>query len=53
MDNKFIVKNEENSKKTNKFKKFLHSVFVKNIGYKAVALGVALVLWVLVVGLGF
>ena len=48
--NKIVIKEDNNSKKT-KIKKFFYNIFVKNIGYKAVALGVAVVMWLLIVGL--
>lgn len=38
----------DNESKTNVFKK----IFVENIGYKLLALGVACVMWVIVVGFG-
>ena len=49
--NKIVIDNSEN--KTGKVKKFFYNLFVKNIGYKAVALGISLLLWFLIVGFGF
>ncbi len=49
--NKIEIKDTE-EKKSSKVKKFFYNIFVKNIGYKAIALGVAIVLWVILVGLG-
>lgn len=49
--NKIVVKEEENGK-SSKIKKFFYNIFVKNIGYKAIAFGIAVVIWLLVVGLG-
>lgn len=53
METNKIVVNEDDSKKSSKIKKFFYNVFVKNIGYKALALGIAITLWILIVGLGF
>jgi hypothetical protein len=47
---KIVIK--DGAKKPGKVKTFFYNLFVKNIGYKAIALGIAIVLWLLVVGFG-
>ncbi len=50
--NKIIINESDNSKKS-KIKKLLYNIFVKNLAYKSIAFGTAIVMWILVVGLGF
>lgn len=46
------MQNSENKqKKSNKFVSVLKAIFVHNIGWKLLALGSAMVIWVLVAGL--
>lgn len=46
------IENTENKqKKPNKFVSVMKAVFVHNIGWKLLALGVSAVIWVLVAGL--
>ena len=49
--NKIVIDNSNN--KSGKVKKFFYNLFVKNIGYKAVAFAIAVVLWILMAGLNF
>ena len=53
MERKKIVINNTEQKSSTKIKKFFYNVFVKNIVYKAISLGIAVVLWMLMVGLQF
>ncbi len=39
-------------KKSGKFASFMKKIFVHNIGWKFLALGTSIVIWVLVAGLG-
>jgi hypothetical protein len=50
--NKIVIDNSEN-KKSSKVKKFFYNVFVKDIAYKAISLGIALLLWLLMAGFNF
>lgn len=51
MERKKIVIENSNEKKSSKVGKFFYNLFVNNAGYKLVALGVAILIWVLVAGL--
>lgn len=39
----------ETDKKPGKFKRVMHAIFVKNIGYKLLAIGLSVVLWLIYV----
>ncbi|MCH5160955.1 MAG: hypothetical protein J1G04_02890 [Clostridiales bacterium] len=45
------MERQEETKKQNKFVAFMKAVFVHNIGWKLLALGSAILIWALAVGL--
>ncbi len=43
---------KKQQKKQSPVTRFLHNVFVRNFGYKALALGIAFTVWLIIVGFG-